>query len=56
MIGGLGSILGTVVTGFSLGLVQGITKAFYPQAADLVIFVIMAMVLLALPAGLFGRR
>ncbi len=56
VIGGLGSILGTVVTGFSLGLIQGVTKAFYPQAADLVIFVVMAAVLLALPAGLFGRR
>jgi branched-chain amino acid transport system permease protein len=56
VIGGLGSILGTVVTGFSLGVIQGITKAFYPQAADLVIFVIMAVVLLAAPTGLFGRR
>jgi branched-chain amino acid transport system permease protein len=56
VIGGLGSILGTIVTGFSLGVVQGIVKAFYPGAANLVIFVIMAAVLLAMPAGLFGRR
>jgi branched-chain amino acid transport system permease protein len=56
VIGGLGSILGTIVTGFSLGVLQGITKAFYPQAADLVIFVIMGAVLFAAPAGLFGRR
>jgi branched-chain amino acid transport system permease protein len=56
VIGGLGSIFGTVVTGFGLGVIQGITKAFYPQAANLVIFVIMALVLLIAPAGLFGRR
>jgi branched-chain amino acid transport system permease protein len=56
VIGGLGSILGTVVTGFSLGVVQGVVKTFYPGAANLVIFVIMAAVLLAMPAGLFGRR
>ena len=56
VIGGLGSILGTIVTGFALGVIQGITKAFYPEAANLVIFVIMAAVLLAAPAGLFGRR
>ena len=56
VIGGLGSILGTVVTGFALGLVEGLTKVVYPQGANLVIFVVMAVVLLATPAGLFGRR
>ena len=56
VIGGLGSILGTIVTGFALGVAEGLTKAVYPQAANLVIFVIMAVVLLATPAGLFGRR
>jgi branched-chain amino acid transport system permease protein len=56
IIGGLGSIGGTIVTGFALGVVQGITKAFYPEAANVVIFVTMAVVLLVAPAGLFGRR
>ncbi len=56
VIGGLGSILGTVVTGFALGFVEGLTKIFYPQGANLVVFVAMAIVLLAAPAGLFGRR
>jgi branched-chain amino acid transport system permease protein len=56
VIGGLGSIIGTVVTGFALGLVEGLTKVFYPQGANLVIFVVMAIVLLATPSGLFGRR
>jgi len=56
IIGGLGSIGGTIVTGFALGVVQGITKAFYPEGANVVIFVTMALVLLLAPAGLFGRR
>jgi branched-chain amino acid transport system permease protein len=56
VIGGLGSILGTVVTGFALGFVEGLTKIVYPQGANLVVFVAMAIVLLAAPAGLFGRR
>lgn len=56
IIGGLGSIGGTIVTGFALGIVQGITKAFYPEGANVVIFVTMALVLLLAPAGLFGRR
>ncbi|HEY0527043.1 MAG TPA: branched-chain amino acid ABC transporter permease [Stellaceae bacterium] len=56
VIGGLGSIFGTVVTGFGLGLVEGLTKAVYPQGANLVIFVVMAIVLLTTPAGLFGKR
>ena len=55
VIGGMGSIMGSIVTGFGLGLVEGLTKVFYPQASSTVIFVIMAIVLLAKPAGLFGR-
>ncbi|MYZ49871.1 branched-chain amino acid ABC transporter permease [Propylenella binzhouense] len=55
VVGGMGSILGSIVTGFLLGLVEGLTKVFYPEAAATVIFVIMALVLLVKPAGLFGR-
>ena len=55
VIGGMGSIMGSIVTGFGLGLIEGLTKVFYPEAASVVIFVIMAIVLLIKPAGLFGR-
>ena len=55
VIGGMGSILGSIVTGFGLGVVEGLTKVFYPQASSTVIFVVMAIVLLIRPAGLFGR-
>ncbi|MBI4724811.1 MAG: branched-chain amino acid ABC transporter permease, partial [Rhodomicrobium sp.] len=55
VIGGMGSILGSIVTGFMLGIVEGLTKVFYPQASSTVIFVIMAIVLLIRPAGLFGK-
>ncbi len=55
VIGGMGSILGSIVTGFGLGIVEGLTKVYYPEASATVIFVIMAIVLLARPAGLFGR-
>ncbi len=55
VIGGMGSILGSIVTGFGLGIVEGLTKVFYPEAAATVIFIIMALVLLIKPAGLFGR-
>jgi branched-chain amino acid transport system permease protein len=55
VIGGLGSIMGSIVTGFTLGVVEGFTKVFYPEASNTVIFVIMALVLLVRPAGLFGR-
>jgi branched-chain amino acid transport system permease protein len=55
VIGGMGSILGAIVTGFGLGIVEGLTKAFYPEASSTVIFVIMAIVLLVKPAGLFGK-
>jgi branched-chain amino acid transport system permease protein len=54
-IGGLGSIMGSIVTGFVLGVVEGFTKVFYPEASNTVIFVIMAVVLLVRPTGLFGR-
>ncbi len=55
VIGGMGSILGSIVTGFGLGLVEGLTRVFYPEGSAMVIFVIMAIVLLVKPAGLFGR-
>jgi branched-chain amino acid transport system permease protein len=56
VIGGMGSILGSILTGLGLGLLQGLTKAFYPEASNAVIFLIMALVLLVRPAGLFGRE
>jgi branched-chain amino acid transport system permease protein len=55
VIGGMGSILGAIVSGFALGLIEGMTKVFYPEASNTIIFVIMAIVLLVKPAGLFGR-
>jgi len=55
VIGGMGSILGSVVTGFGLGVVEGFTRVFYPEGSATVIFVVMAIVLLTRPAGLFGR-
>jgi branched-chain amino acid transport system permease protein len=55
VIGGMGSIMGSIVTGFALGVVEGLTKVFYPEASNTVIFVIMAVVLLIRPTGLFGR-
>ncbi len=55
VIGGMGSIMGSIVTGFALGVVEGLTKVFYPQASSTVIFVLMALVLLIKPSGLFGR-
>jgi branched-chain amino acid transport system permease protein len=56
VIGGMGSIMGAIVTGFALGLIEGLTKVFYPQASNTVIFIIMAIVLLIKPAGLFGTQ
>jgi len=55
VIGGMGSIMGAIVTGFALGVIEGLTKVFFPEASNTVIFVIMAIVLLIRPAGLFGR-
>ena len=56
VIGGMGSILGTILTGLGLGVVEGLTKVFYPEASSTVVFVIMAIVLLIRPAGLFGKE
>ena len=56
VIGGMGSIMGSIVTGFGLGIIEGLTKYFYPEASSTVIFVIMAIVLLIRPQGLFGQR
>jgi branched-chain amino acid transport system permease protein len=56
VIGGMGSILGAVITGFGLGIIEGLTKVFYPEASNTVIFVIMAIVLMIRPQGLFGQR
>jgi branched-chain amino acid transport system permease protein len=55
VIGGMGSILGAILTGFGLGVIEGLTKVFFPEASSTVIFVIMAIVLLVRPTGLFGR-
>ena len=55
VVGGMGSILGAIVTGYMLGVVEGLAKVFYPEASNIVIFVIMAIVLILRPAGLFGR-
>ena len=56
VIGGMGSIMGSIVTGFGLGVIEGLTKVFYPEASNTVIFIIMAIVLLIRPQGLFGQR
>jgi branched-chain amino acid transport system permease protein len=56
VIGGMGSIMGSIITGFGLGIVEGLTKVFYPEASNTVIFIIMAVVLLIKPAGLFGTQ
>jgi branched-chain amino acid transport system permease protein len=56
VIGGLGSILGSIVTGMALGLLEGLSKVFYPEASNMVIFAIMILVLMVKPAGLFGRE
>lgn len=56
VIGGMGSILGSILTGLMLGIVEGLTKVFYPEASNIVVFVIMAIVLMIRPAGLFGKE
>ena len=56
VIGGMGSILGSIITGLSLGVIEGLTKVFYPEASSIVVFVIMAIVLMIRPAGLFGKE
>jgi branched-chain amino acid transport system permease protein len=55
VIGGMGSILGAILTGFGLGIIEGLTKVFFPEASNTVIFVVMVIVLLIRPTGLFGR-
>ena len=55
VIGGMGSILGSIITGFALGVIEGMTKVFYPQASATVVFVVMIIVLLTRPRGLFGK-
>jgi branched-chain amino acid transport system permease protein len=55
VIGGMGSILGSIVSGFGLGVAEGLTKVFYPQGSATVVFVVMVIVLLIRPAGLFGK-
>jgi branched-chain amino acid transport system permease protein len=54
--GGMGSILGSIVTGLGLGLIEGLTKVFYSQASNTVVFLIMALILLVRPPGLFGKE
>ncbi|WP_411885500.1 branched-chain amino acid ABC transporter permease [Polaromonas sp. YR568] len=56
VIGGMGSILGSVITGLGLGIVEGLTRVFYPEASNIVVFVIMVIVLMFRPAGLFGKE
>jgi branched-chain amino acid transport system permease protein len=56
VIGGMGSILGSIITGLGLGLIEGLAKVFYPQSSSTVVFFIMAIVLLVRPAGLFGKE
>ena len=55
VIGGMGSIMGSIVTGFALGIVEGLTKVFYPQGSATVIFLVMVIVLMVRPRGLFGK-
>jgi branched-chain amino acid transport system permease protein len=56
VIGGMGSILGSVVTGLVLGVIEGLTRVFYPEASSVVVFVVMVIVLILRPAGLFGKE
>jgi len=56
VIGGMGSILGSILTGIGLGLLEGLTKVFYPEASSIVVFVVMVLVLMVRPAGLFGKE
>jgi branched-chain amino acid transport system permease protein len=56
VIGGMGSIMGSILTGLGLGIVEGLTRVFYPEASSIVVFVIMVIVLMIRPAGLFGKE
>jgi branched-chain amino acid transport system permease protein len=56
VIGGMGSILGSIITGLGLGVIEGLTRVFYPELSATVVFIIMAIVLMIRPAGLFGKE
>jgi len=56
VIGGMGSILGAILTGLALGVIEGLTRVFYPEGSEVVVFVVMVIVLLLRPAGLFGKE
>jgi branched-chain amino acid transport system permease protein len=56
VIGGMGSIMGSILTGLGLGVIEGLTRVFYPELSATVVFIIMALVLLVRPAGLFGKE
>jgi branched-chain amino acid transport system permease protein len=56
VIGGMGSILGSILTGLGLGVIEGLTRVYYPEASEVVVFVVMVIVLLLRPAGLFGKE
>jgi len=56
VIGGMGSIMGSILTGFGLGVIEGLTKVYFPEASNTVIFIVMAIVLMIRPQGLFGQR
>ena len=56
VIGGMGSIVGAVITGLAMGVIEGLTKVFYPEASSTVIFLVMVLVLLVRPVGLFGKE
>ena len=56
VIGGMGSIVGSILTGMGLGVIEGLTRVFYPEASSIVVFVIMVIVLMFRPAGLFGKE
>jgi branched-chain amino acid transport system permease protein len=56
VIGGMGSIMGSILTGLGLGVIEGLTRVFYPEASSIVVFIIMAIVLMIRPAGLFGKE
>jgi branched-chain amino acid transport system permease protein len=56
VIGGMGSIMGSILTGLGLGIIEGFTRVFYPEGSEVVVFVVMVIVLLIRPAGLFGKE
>jgi branched-chain amino acid transport system permease protein len=56
VIGGMGSIMGSAITGLALGVIEGLTRVFYPEASNVVVFVIMVIVLMVRPSGLFGKE